>query len=191
LNGAGKTTYCDPSNNKEEITMASIGSRTLVLLTAGALCACGAPGPSERPASPAKTAAAPAGPPLSRDELVKNGDLVCQAGYARFDEIQKKPPANLDEAHAQTEAIIASTEAEMKGLHALHPPAEVAASYQRYLALREDGVQALRDGAKASRADDKRAYAEAQGRLAAAGPERARLAREIGFTICSQPAAPR
>jgi hypothetical protein len=159
-------------DNEEESLMAPLWSRTFIVLMAGALAAC-----SERS--------------LSREELVQKGDRACREGYARFDEIQSKPLTNLGEAHAQTEAIIESTELEMKSLRTLHPPAEVRATWERYVALREDSLQALREGAKASRAEDTRTYALAQGRVATAGPERSRLAREIGFTVCSQPVPPK
>jgi lysophospholipase L1-like esterase len=133
-------------------------------------------------APPAGAPAAAAASPFARE-----ADEICTRGIARFDEIQQTPPQSLADAATQTERIVASVEQEMKELSGLTAPAAAREPFRRYLELRGQALQWLREGGQAARRGDAGTYAEAQGKAAADGPERTRLARESGFTICSQP----
>jgi hypothetical protein len=57
----------------------------------------------------------------------------------------------------------------------------------RYIEAREQGLEILRDGLEAAEDDDAEAYADAQAQIADTQVDRARLAREVGFTECSRP----
>jgi len=124
---------------------------------------------------------------VSAEELISRGDELCRSGQERFEEIQTGTPANADAAREQTEALIEVADGELSELRKMRPPEELRDEYDRYLAARADALELLEQGRDAAAEGDADAYAEAQTKLAADQDERVELARDVGFSACSEP----
>jgi hypothetical protein len=127
------------------------------------------------------------GEPLTAQQLVAQGDEICKQGQQRFAEIQSQPPANASDAVDQTEQLIDSANEELDGLRDLNPPDELSDTYSQYLDAKQEALDLLEDGRDAADDQNAKLYGELQSKVAAAGPERLKLAREVGFKICSRP----
>ena len=123
---------------------------------------------------------------VSAEELISRGDELCREGQERFEQIQGETPANADEAHEQTEELVAVADAELSELREMRPPEELRDAYDRYLESRGEALDLLERGRDAAANGDAKAYAEAQTELAADQDARVELAREIGFSVCSE-----
>jgi hypothetical protein len=126
---------------------------------------------------------------VSAEELVQGGDDVCRDLQERFSEIQAQPPANASEGAAQAGELLGVAEDAQAELRDIEPPEELRASYDGYLDARGEVSDALDRGKQAAEDQDGEAYGKAQEEAAAGAPERRRLARELGFKVCSQSAA--
>ena len=124
---------------------------------------------------------------LTKDELIAQGDEICQRGRDQYLELQKNPPQTAEASAALTSKLIEITEAEIADLRELDPPAESEQALDAYLDAREAGVDVLREGLAAAEDQDAEAYAEAQAKIAEGQVHRARLAEEVGFSECSRP----
>ena len=127
------------------------------------------------------------GEELTADEVATRGDEICTEGREQFAELQRDPPQSADEAAELTRQLVEITEEEMEGLRAMNVPDGVQGALDRYLEAREQGLAILRDGLEAAEEEDAEAYADAQAEIADSQVERARLAKEVGFTECSRP----
>ena len=122
---------------------------------------------------------------VSAEELVSRGDEICREGRDRFAEIQDAAPQSADEAHEQTEELVDAAAEELDELERLRPPEEMRDAYERYLAARSEALDLLERGRDAAADGDAGAYGDAQTELEAGRRERARLARAVGFRVCS------
>lgn len=127
------------------------------------------------------------GEPLTAQQLVAQGDELCKQGQERFAQIQSEPPANASDAVDQTEQLIDSANEELEGLRDLKAPEELSDTYSQYLDAKQEALDLLSNGRDAANDQDAERYGELQSEVAAAGPERLKLARAVGFTICSRP----
>lgn len=127
------------------------------------------------------------GEPLTTQQLIAQGDELCKQGRERFAQIQSQPPANASDAVDQTEQLIDSANEELDGLRALKPPAERSNAYSQYLDAKQEALDLLNEGRDAADRQDAKRYADLQSKVAAAAPERRRLAEQIGFQVCSKP----
>lgn len=127
------------------------------------------------------------GEPLTAQQLIAQGDELCKQGQERFAQIQSEPPANASDAVDQTEQLIDSANEELEGLRDLEPPEQLSDSYSQYLDAKQEAFDLLRDGRDAANNQDAKRYGELQSEVAAAGPERLKLAHAVGFTVCSRP----
>jgi hypothetical protein len=123
---------------------------------------------------------------LDAAELVSRGDALCRSGQQRFDAIQKAEPATPREAARQTEELVGVAAAELDELRALRPPNEVSSAYDSYLAARAAALELLEKGRDAAADRNAERDSKAQAELAAGAAERRRLARAVGFEVCSQ-----
>lgn len=130
----------------------------------------------------------PFGGSLSRAELIAEGDAICARAHEAFEELQSEPPRTSREATELTEQLIGIAEDEHDEIDSLDPPAELEQPLDRYLEVRERGIELLRQGLAAAEAAESHPYEVAQAELAATqrAPRR-RLARRIGFEECSKP----
>jgi hypothetical protein len=127
---------------------------------------------------------------LSEEELIARGDEICREGQGRFAEIQAEQPASAAEAAEQTEQLIVVTADQIERLAELEPPEELSDDLERYLDSRERTVRLFRRGLAAAERGDESGYIAAQAKVAAGAAERLRLAREVGFEVCSEPQRP-
>ncbi len=123
---------------------------------------------------------------LSAEELVERGDPICREVQARFDEVQAAPLTSATAGEKQAEELIDVAEGAQQDLRDLEPPEEIRDTYQSYLDSREEVSDQLEEGREAAARNDGSAYGRAQEKAAAGAPERQRLARQLGFTVCSQ-----
>jgi hypothetical protein len=125
---------------------------------------------------------------VSAEELVQKGDEVCGKVQERFAEIQAVPPASATEGAEQAGELLGVADDAQAELHDLEPPEELRDRYDAYLDARESVSDELERGKQAAEDQDGEAYGKAQEAAVGGAPERRKLARELGFELCSQSA---
>jgi hypothetical protein len=118
-------------------------------------------------------------------ELVQKGDQICRQEQSGFSQIQAHPPANASDAADQTKALVKTAESADSKLSDLQPPNELKAQLDSYLSARDRAVDQLQKGQDAAENQDSATYGAAQAAVAQSAPERRRLARAVGFKVCS------
>jgi hypothetical protein len=127
--------------------------------------------------------------PLTKAELVANGDAICRQGVERYTQAQQNPPTTPAQAADLTARLIAITNDELAQLRDLNAPHQVSAALDRYLRARQHGVAILNQEVRAARSNDPNAFAAARARMAGGQVDRLKLARAVGFEDCSRPGA--
>jgi hypothetical protein len=123
---------------------------------------------------------------VSAEELVQKGDEVCGKVQERFAEIQAAPPASATEGADQAGELLGVADDAQAELRELEPPEELRDRYNAYLDARESVSDALERGKQAAEDQDGEVYGKAQEEAVGGAPERRRLARDLGFEVCSQ-----
>jgi hypothetical protein len=123
---------------------------------------------------------------VSARELVQKGDEVCGKVQERFAETQAVPPASATEGAEQAGELLGAADDAQGELRELEPPEKLRDRYDAYLDARESVSDALERGKQAAEDQDGEAYGKAQEEAVGGAPERTRLARELGFGVCSQ-----
>jgi hypothetical protein len=123
---------------------------------------------------------------VSAEELVRQGDDVCREVQEAFTEVQAEPPANASEGAEQAGDLLGAADGAQGELREIEPPEELRDRYHSYLQERDAVANALERGRQAAEDQDGKAYGKAQEEAADGAPERRRLARELGFRVCSQ-----
>jgi len=118
-------------------------------------------------------------------ELVQKGDQICRQEQSGFSQIQAHPPANASDASDQTKALVKTAESADSKLSDLQPPDELKAQLDSYLSARDRAVDQLQKGQDAAENQDSATYGAAQAAVVRSAPERRRLARAVGFKVCS------
>lgn len=124
---------------------------------------------------------------LSAPEFLSRGDEICTRAHDEFLEIQTSTPRTAAEAESISAALIEVAEEELDSIRDLGEPAALTEPLERYLGLRAEGIDVLREGQEAASGDDPVAYERSQAELARTQPKRAKAAREVGFNECSEP----
>jgi hypothetical protein len=119
-------------------------------------------------------------------ELVQKGDQICRDEQSKFKEIQSAPLVNASDGADQADALHDAAQNAVDSLRDLEPPQAQRDAYGRYLDAKENTLQYFDKGKDAADERDGRAYSEAQAAVAAGAPERASLAKSLGFKVCSQ-----
>ena len=119
-------------------------------------------------------------------ELVQKGDQICREEQSKFKEIQSAPLVNASDGADQAGALHDAAKDAVDSLRDMEPPQPQRDTYNRYLDAKENTLQYFDKGKDAADERDGRAYSEAQAAVAAGSPERARLAKSLGFRVCSQ-----
>jgi hypothetical protein len=122
-------------------------------------------------------------------ELVQKADAICAKERSSFARIQAHPPPNASVAADQTDELIKATEDANSQLRDLKPPEELQSSYDRYLEARHRFIDQMSRGKDAAQDQDSAAYGAAQAAVARDAPERRKLARALGFKVCSASSA--
>jgi hypothetical protein len=128
--------------------------------------------------------------PPSAAAAIAEGDEICAAASREISALRADAaPRTPQDAVDLTEKVLSAHEEEIAGLQALVVPDDHRPDLDRYLAARERGLEPLREGLDAARAGNPTAYARAQAEAAAGQVRRTELARAVGFSECSLPAA--
>jgi hypothetical protein len=124
-------------------------------------------------------------------ELVQKGDAICRDLQATFSKIQSVPPANASIAADQTKELADAADSVDSKLHDMEPPEPLRDRYSAYLDARGRATDEISKGHDAADDQDAAAYGAAQRAVADTAPQRRRLARALGFKVCSSsPGAP-
>jgi hypothetical protein len=123
---------------------------------------------------------------VSAAELVQKGDAICRDLQSRFSEIQAAPLVNASDGADQADALGDAAKDSIDDLRHFEPPEPMRAAYGRYLDAKENTLQYFDDGKDAADNRDGRAYAAAEAAVARGAPQRAQLAKALGFRVCSQ-----
>jgi hypothetical protein len=119
-------------------------------------------------------------------ELVQKGDQICREEQSKFTEIQAAPLVNASDGADQAGALHDAAKSSIDSLRHLEPPQPQRAPYDRYLTAKENTLQYFDQGKEAADNQDGTGYSAAEAAVARGAPERARLAKALGFKVCSQ-----
>jgi hypothetical protein len=123
---------------------------------------------------------------VSAAELVQKGDAICREEQSKFAQIQATPLVNASEGADRADQLHGVAEDSIDSLRDLEPPEPQRAAYSRYLDAKESTLQYFDKGKEAADNRDGRAYSAAETAVAQGAPERATLAKALGFKVCSQ-----
>lgn len=126
-------------------------------------------------------------PDFGDSELITRGDEICRRAHEAFAELQREPLRTAEQAAALTGRLIGIAEDEARELEALGGPEDFQAEIDDYVAARHEAIDAMREGQQAAEDGDAAGYASAQEAVADTQRERHRIARRIGFAVCSRP----
>jgi hypothetical protein len=122
---------------------------------------------------------------VSAAELDQKADQACREEQAKFEQIQKTPPANASEAADQTKALIQVAESTSSAIDDLEPPDALRMPLEIYLDARDRAIDEMKKGQDAAENQDSRTYGTAQAAVAKSAPQRKKLAVSLGFKVCS------
>jgi signal transduction histidine kinase len=126
-------------------------------------------------------------PELTSSKLIAQGDEICRKAHVAFADLQRHLPRTAAEAAELTGRLIDIAGDEADELESLNGPPEFDAQVEDYVAAREDGIEAMRAGRAAAEDRDTQGYKQEQAEVADSQRDRHRIARDIGFAICSRP----
>ena len=124
--------------------------------------------------------------PVSAAELVQKGDAICREEQSKFSQIQATPLVNASEGSDRADQLHDVAKDSIDSLRDLEPPEPQRDPYDRYLDAKENTLQYFDQGKEAADNRDGRAYSAAETAVAQGAPERAQLAKALGFKVCSQ-----
>jgi hypothetical protein len=124
--------------------------------------------------------------PLSDSEYIARADGVCKAAEDAFATLQDSPPQTAREATELTGRLVGIAEDESAELRELEPPPQMAADVNAYLEARDEGIESLRAGHDAAKANDADAYRRSLDDALSTQADRRALARQVGLTECSR-----
>ncbi|HET6997786.1 MAG TPA: serine/threonine-protein kinase [Solirubrobacterales bacterium] len=135
-----------------------------------------------------KPAQKPKPEPLTRSELIGQGDAICEKAQADYAAARERWPEAKDElspnAPYSAQLVKNSTKA-MERWRQLDAPASVEPAFREYVESQEEVVGWDEDALRAAEADDAAAYLEARDNRNDTEDNRTRMAEDVGFTVCS------
>jgi hypothetical protein len=129
---------------------------------------------------------APADDDLPEGEFLAQGDEICSRARDEFERLQRTKPRTPGEAEELTSALVDLATEELDRVRELSAPADLEPALDRYLKAREQGIEQMRAGLQATRDRDAFAYEKAQAEVADGQIHRLQLAKQVGFSECSQ-----
>ncbi len=126
-------------------------------------------------------------PTLTRSELIAKADAICADSKETYKGVYSQTSEESPDV-AYSQVLVGISTRAMGRLEALDPPPALASVYDEYLQAQGRVRDYDRQALEAAKAEDSGAYLEARGKRDAEQPERERLARKIGFDVCSVPA---
>lgn len=125
---------------------------------------------------------------LTEAEFIAQGDEICREAHDEFLDLQESTPRTPSDAEELTETLIEVAEEERDAIADLREPDSLSDQVERYLEVRDEGIDLLREGLAAAEDADTEAYEELQAEVAATQLDpRYEIAGEIGFQECSKP----
>jgi hypothetical protein len=121
---------------------------------------------------------------LSKPELIAKADAVCKESQGRYVEVRDlESEMSADIPYA--EALVRIAKSRIQGLRALTPPPQLADAYGEYVAAQERVYSTDKQALAAARSNDAAGVEAARDQRDGEDALRERLAREIGFSVCS------
>ncbi len=121
---------------------------------------------------------------LTRSELIAKADAICEESRRRYLEVRDlESEYSADVPYA--EALVRFARERVRGLSGLKPPPRLAEVYGEYVEAQKRVYATDRQALAAARDGDVSGIDAARDRRDAEDPLRERLAREIGFAVCS------
>ena len=122
------------------------------------------------------------GDELSREELISQGDAICERYEERSAEVEEpEGPDDLERFVEETRALIADGVDELDDLE---PPEELADEYESWIAQNEENLELLDDLREAAAENDEARVAGILEEAEQKGERADELAREMGFRDC-------
>jgi len=121
---------------------------------------------------------------LTQPELIAKADAICAESQRRYKEVRDlESEYSADVPYA--EALVRFAQERVGGLRRLRPPRRLAEPYGEYVEAQKRVLATDRRALAAARAGDLSGIEAARNRRDREDQLRERLAREIGFTVCS------
>jgi len=159
------------------------GLVAVAAIVAGIFALGGGGGGGDAPETKASTVATPTST-LTRSELIAKADAICADSKETYKGVfSRESEESPDIAYSQV--LVGISTRAVGRLEALDPPPALAKRYGEYVQAQERVKRFDREALEAAKAEDAAAYREARERRDAEQSERERLAREIGFEVCS------
>ncbi|HEY6145266.1 MAG TPA: hypothetical protein VIV13_03240, partial [Solirubrobacterales bacterium] len=121
---------------------------------------------------------------LTKAELIRKGDEICEESRAKFLRY-RDPEAEAVPDAAYSRVLVGISTNAVDQFEALVPPPALEPAFDRYVASQREVRGWDRDALAAAEAEDATAYVEARETRNDTEPERQRMAEEIGFHVCS------
>jgi serine/threonine protein kinase len=123
---------------------------------------------------------------LSKSQLIAKADAICRESQDRYVEVRDlESEMSADVPYAEALARIAKSR--IAELRALRPPPQLADAYDEYVQAQARVYATDKQALAAAREDDVAGVEAARERRDGEDALRERLAREIGFSVCSTP----
>ena len=121
---------------------------------------------------------------LSKAELIRKGDEICEESREKFLRY-RDPEAEAIPDVAYSRVLVGISTNAVDQFEALVPPPALKKAYDRYVASQREVREWDRDAFTAAEAEDATAYVEARETRNDTEADRKRMAEEIGFHVCS------
>jgi hypothetical protein len=121
---------------------------------------------------------------LTKAELIRKGDEICEESRAKFLRY-RDPEAEQVPNVAYSRVLVGISTNAVDQFEALVPPPALESDFNRYVASQREVRGWDRDALVAAEAEDATAYVEARETRNDTEPDRQRMAEEIGFHVCS------
>jgi serine/threonine protein kinase len=125
-------------------------------------------------------------PTLTESQLIAQADAICAESQNRYLEVRDLESERVADV-PYAEALVRFARSRVRGLRSLRPPPGVADAYERYVKAQERVYDTDVEALRAARAEDVAGVEAARSQRDAEDELRERLAREIGFDVCSTP----
>jgi len=124
---------------------------------------------------------------LTKAELIRQGDQICEDSQATFKGYQSEFPSGEEEASVGYSRLLVSISSKaVRRFNELNPPPALKQPYEAYVNAQEEVAGWDRDALHAAETEDLTAYMEARETRNATQAKRERLADAVGFEVCSQ-----
>ncbi|HEY5816424.1 MAG TPA: serine/threonine-protein kinase [Solirubrobacterales bacterium] len=125
-------------------------------------------------------------PALTESQLIAKADAICRDSQDRYLEVRDMESEYATDV-PYAEALVRYARSRIRGLRGLTPPKRLAGPYDEYVEAQERVYATDKQAVTAAKDEDVAGVEAARNRRDAEDELRERLAREIGFQVCSTP----